>query len=53
VLTLARAMLAAAEHEDQRVVSLQLGQAVHHAVLVRQLEIRQGHSWLQLVGHFG
>ena len=41
VLALARAMLAAAEQQDQHAVALQLGQPVQLPVLVRELEVRQ------------
>ena len=47
VLALARAVLAAAEVQDHRVVALQLGQPVHVAVLVGQLEVGDASSGLE------
>src|SRR4051812_37017918 len=51
LLALARAVLAAAEHEDQAVVALQLRQAMKVAVLVGQFEVGQGHAGLEVLAH--
>ena len=51
LLALARAVLAAAEHEDEAVVALQVRQAMQVAVLVGQLEVGQGHAGLEVLAH--
>jgi hypothetical protein len=48
---LARAVLAAPEHQDEAVVALQVRQAVQVAVLVGQLEVGQGPAGLQVLAH--
>jgi hypothetical protein len=51
LLALARAVLAAAEHEDEAVVALQVGEAMQVAVLVGQLEVGQGQAGLEVLAH--
>jgi hypothetical protein len=48
---LARAVLAAAKHEDEAVVALQVREAMQLAVLVRQLEVGQCRARLQVLAH--
>jgi hypothetical protein len=51
VLALARAVLAAAEVQDQDVVALELGQPVQLALLVGQLEVGDRCAWLKVLAH--
>jgi hypothetical protein len=46
VLALARAVLAAGQVQHHHLVALQLGEPVQLAVLVRELEVGEGHSGL-------
>jgi hypothetical protein len=48
---LARAVLAAAEHEDQAVVALQVREPMALAVLVGELEVGQHHAGLEVLAH--
>jgi hypothetical protein len=49
--TLARAVFAAPEHEDEAVVALEVGEAVQITVLVGQLEVGQGPAGTQVLAH--
>jgi hypothetical protein len=53
MLALARAVLAAAEQQDHRILALELGEPVQVAVLIWQFEVGQSHSGLQLCAHRG
>jgi hypothetical protein len=48
---LARAVLAAAQVQHEEVVALEVGQLVHVAVLVGQLEVRDGRADLEVLAH--
>jgi hypothetical protein len=51
VLALAWAVLAAAEVQDEQVLALELGQAVHGPVLVGELEVGDRHAGLEVAAH--